>query len=105
MNESSIKSSKIPLYIIVGVAWMLILTDAYNVSGLSEIQLQRLKKGEILVNVRQTGDPPRGMVEAIILIEAPAENVWQVMTNCRESPSFVPGLKACQVLWSLGSTR
>jgi hypothetical protein len=61
-------------------------------------QLLRVKNGEILVNVLQTGDPPRGRVEAIILIEAPAENIWQVMIDCREIPTFVPGLAACRVL-------
>ena len=88
----------IALHIIAGAAWIAIPTDAHAVSGLSETQLLRLKKGEILVNVRQTGDPPKGMVEATILIEAPAENIWQIMTDCRELPNFVPGLKDCRVL-------
>lgn len=88
----------IALYIITGAAWNASPTDAHAVSGLSEIQQLRLKKGEILINVRQAGDPPMGMVEAIILIEAPAENIWQIMTDCREIPNFVPGLKDCRVL-------
>ena len=86
------------LPVIAGSVWLAIPTDAHAVSGLSESQLLRLEKGEILVNVRQTGDPPRGTVEAMILIEAPAENIWQIMTECREIPNFVPGLKTCQVL-------
>ena len=86
------------VFLILSGAWWASTVLAGLDPGLSETQLLRLKSGEILVSVRQTGDPPRGMVEAIILIEAPAESVWQVMTNCRESPDFVPGLKACQVL-------
>lgn len=87
----------IPL-VIMGTVWIALPTDTHANSGLSETQLLRLKKGEILVNVRQTGDPPRGMVEAVVLIEAPAENIWQIMTDCGELPNFVPGLKDCSVL-------
>jgi ribosome-associated toxin RatA of RatAB toxin-antitoxin module len=39
-------------------------------------------------------------VEAIILIDAPAEKVWPIMTDCEAAPKFVPGLAACQVLHS-----
>lgn len=88
----------VALYIIASAAWMLTPTDTYAVSGLSESQLERLKNGEILVNVKQVGDPPQGMIEAIILIEALAENIWQIMVDCREIPNFVPGVKACRVL-------
>jgi ribosome-associated toxin RatA of RatAB toxin-antitoxin module len=88
----------IALLIITDPSWIAIPTDARAAAGLSKTQLLRLKKGEILVNVRQKGDLPRGMVEAVILIEAPAENIWRIMTDCREIPTFVPGLEACRVL-------
>lgn len=39
-------------------------------------------------------------MEAIILIDAPAEKVWPIMTDCEAAPKFVPGLAACQVLHS-----
>lgn len=71
---------------------------AYADSKLGESQLERLKSGEILVHVKQVDDLPQGMVEAIVLIEAPAENIWRIMTDCREIPKFVPGVKSCRVL-------
>ena len=88
----------IAVHVIAGAACIALSNDARAVSGLSETQLLRLKEGEILVEVQQDNDASKGMVEATILIEAPAENIWQIMTDCGKTPDFVPGLKACQVL-------
>jgi carbon monoxide dehydrogenase subunit G len=38
----------------------------------------------------------RGRVRAAILIRAPAETVWGIMTDCRQTLQFVPGLKGCR---------
>ncbi len=88
----------IALYLIIGVVLMITPNAARSAAGISDLQFEKLAQGEILVDLRQTGDPPRGMVEATILIEASAENIWQIMTDCLEIPKFVPGLKACRVL-------
>jgi len=63
-----------------------------------EAQLLRLKKGEIQVHVRPSGRQYKGWVEAIVLIDAPAQNIWQIMTDCEEVMVFVPELTRCQVL-------
>jgi ribosome-associated toxin RatA of RatAB toxin-antitoxin module len=73
-------------------------TGAEADSHLDTAQLLELKKGEILVQVRQTGHQQRGWVEAMVLIQVPPETLWPIMTNCNEAPAFVPGLKDCEVL-------
>jgi coenzyme Q-binding protein COQ10 len=84
--------------IISGIALIVIFSDAHATSDLSESQLLQLKSGAVLVAVRQADEPSKGMVEATILIDAPAESIWQIMVNCHEIPTFVPGLKSCRVL-------
>ena len=84
--------------IISGIALIVIFRDANATSVLSESQLLQLKGGAVLVAVQQADEPSKGMVEATILIDAPAESIWQIMVNCDEIPTFVPGLKACRVL-------
>ena len=81
-----------------GIALVVIFRDACATSDLSESQLLQLKSGAVLVAVQQADEPSKGMVEATILIDAPAESIWQIMVNCHEIPTFVPGLKACRVL-------
>jgi ribosome-associated toxin RatA of RatAB toxin-antitoxin module len=84
--------------IISAIALIVIFRNAHATSDLSESQLLQLKSGAVLVAVQQADEPSKGMVEATVLIDAPAESIWQVMVNCHEIPTFVPGLKACQVL-------
>jgi coenzyme Q-binding protein COQ10 len=59
---------------------------------------QRLAAGEVVADEAQAVDPghPRGWVRAAIRIAAPAEAIWKVMTDCRQAPAFVPGLKSCR---------
>jgi ribosome-associated toxin RatA of RatAB toxin-antitoxin module len=64
----------------------------------SESQLSQLKDGEIPVYVRRTEGQQKGMVEALILIDAPVETIWKIMTDCSGAPTFVPGLKDCRIL-------
>ncbi len=73
-------------------------SDAADTSDLDEAQLSRLKKGEILLQVRRSERESKGWVEAVVFIDVPAETIWRVMTDCEGAPGFVPGLKACQVL-------
>ena len=84
--------------IISGLALIVIFSDVHATSNLSESQLLQLKSGAVLVDVKQADEPSKGMVEATILIDAPAESIWQIMVNCHEIPTFVPGLKSCRVL-------
>jgi ribosome-associated toxin RatA of RatAB toxin-antitoxin module len=80
------------------IALSVICRDAYATSVLTESQLLQLKSGTVLVAVQQADDTSKGMVEATILIDAPAESIWKIMRDCHKIPTFVPGLKSCQVL-------
>lgn len=61
-------------------------------------QIDKLKRGEILVAVNQAEGPARGSVGAAIHINAPVQRIWQVMIDCDEIPTFVPGVLSCEVL-------
>ena len=63
-----------------------------------------LGNGHVLV-VDKSGGEPKGRVEAAILINAPIEQVWNVLVDCPHAPDFVPGLKNCQVLRREGDTE
>ena len=59
---------------------------------------RRLAAGEVVVQAGAAVDPerPRGRVRAAVLIRARPEAIWAVMTDCRQTPLFVPGLKYCR---------
>jgi uncharacterized protein YndB with AHSA1/START domain len=59
---------------------------------------RRLSAGEVVVKTAAAADPARpwGRVRAAVLIRARPEAIWKVMTDCRQTLSFVPGLKACR---------
>lgn len=59
---------------------------------------RRLAGGEVVVQTATAADPehPRGWVRAAVLIRAQPETVWTVMTDCRQTLEFVPGLKRCR---------
>ena len=75
---------------------------SFAMTSLTDSQRNQLDNGEVLVEVKQEGTPPKGMVEATILIDAPAEAIWSIMLDCDAVPTFVPGVNACKVL-SAGS--
>ena len=60
---------------------------------------QRLASGEVVVATSAI-DPahPRGRVRAAVRIPAAPEEIWRVVTDCREALSFVPGLRRCRRL-------
>lgn len=64
----------------------------------SESELRQLANGKVLVSIHRAESASRGRVEATILINAPVEQVWQVITNCEEVPSFLPRIKSCRIL-------
>ena len=59
---------------------------------------RRLAEGEVVVQTASAVDPdsPRGRVRAAVLIRARPEAIWAVMTDCRQTPLFVPGLRRCR---------
>jgi uncharacterized protein YndB with AHSA1/START domain len=60
---------------------------------------RRLAGGEVVVEtVAEPDHPdrPHGRIRAAVLIQASPEAIWKVMTDCRETLEFVPGLKSCR---------
>lgn len=59
----------------------------------------RLERGEVVVSTAPspTGRP-QPLVQAAILLDAPAAVVWDVMVDCPRAPEFVPGMRECRVL-------
>jgi uncharacterized protein YndB with AHSA1/START domain len=59
---------------------------------------QRLTRGEVVVETASSADPdrPHGAVRAAVLIRAGPEAIWSVMTDCRQTVTFVPGLRLCR---------
>jgi len=60
-----------------------------------EIQ-RRLRAGEVVVRSTIDTSQPRGRISAAVRINAGAEAIWNVMTDCEHASSFVPGLKHCR---------
>lgn len=88
------------IFILIFASWfsIVILGDNEAALAFNESQLSQLKNGEILVHVQRSEGQQKGMVEALVLIDAPAETIWKIMTDCPGAPTFVPGLKACRIL-------
>jgi hypothetical protein len=86
--------------IAVALAALLLLPEASAQPGwLEDPAVQRrLTGGEVVVQTAAAADPARpwGRVRAAVLIRARPEAIWSVMTDCRQTPSFVPGLKSCR---------
>jgi ribosome-associated toxin RatA of RatAB toxin-antitoxin module len=61
-------------------------------------ELDRLRRGEVLIRALPASEATRDVVQASVLIGAPAERVWNVMNDCDRATRFMPGLKACKVL-------
>lgn len=61
-------------------------------------EVARMGKGEVVVRVDESKVAQKGRVEAAILIQAPARQIWKVMNDCDGAPEFVPGLRSCKVL-------
>lgn len=57
----------------------------------------RLSRGEVVVSAGPAGRSHR-TVQAAILLDAPAERIWEVMVDCGGAPEFVPGLRECRVM-------
>ena len=88
------------IFILIFVSWSSIAISGENEDyfAFNKAQLSQLKDGNILVYVQRSEGQQKGMVEALVLIDAPVETIWKMMTDCPGTPTFMPGLKACKVL-------
>jgi ribosome-associated toxin RatA of RatAB toxin-antitoxin module len=57
-----------------------------------------LAKGEVLVRVEPSPRKGHERVQAAILIDGPAEPIWKIINDCRQTTEFIAGLKGCRVL-------
>ena len=66
--------------------------------GATDKDLDQLKRGEVVVKTAPDSLTRQEMIQASVLIGAPAERVWTIMNDCGRAPRFIPGLQACRVL-------
>ena len=97
MNHRPLKSAMISLALACLLLTPLVAVSQTAWTADPEVQ-RRLAGGEVVVQSDTAADPdhPRGRVRAAVLIRAPAEAVWAVMTDCRQTLLFVPGLRRCR---------
>jgi uncharacterized protein YndB with AHSA1/START domain len=91
--------STVAFSILIAAGALQALALAEPPGWLSEPATQRrLAAGEVVVQSAAAVDPehPRGQVRAAVRIRAPAEAVWQVVTDCTQALSYVPGLRRCR---------
>jgi ribosome-associated toxin RatA of RatAB toxin-antitoxin module len=74
-------------------------------SGFNQEELDRMARGEVVSGLDKLPGSQKGMVNAAIMINAPAELIWGSMTDCFHAPEFIPGLISCKVLEDHGETE
>lgn len=59
-----------------------------------------LKDGDVFIHVFKVIDETgkSAQISSAILIKATPEAIWAVITDCDRAPTYVPGLKKCEVL-------
>lgn len=97
MTPRSPDSALIALALAWGLLTPLAAASASDWTAAPEMQ-RRLTDREVVVETATATDPdlPRGHVRAAVLIRARPEAVWAVMTDCRQTLLFVPGLRLCR---------
>jgi len=67
---------------------------------LTEATRPLLDTGEVLIEVTKelNGGKKMAFIQSAVLIPAPPEAVWSVLIDCARAPSYVPGLKTCEIL-------
>lgn len=57
--------------------------------------LQRLEAGDVEVHASVSDKRPGGQVTATVMIHARPQTVWNVMRECEQAASYIPGLRRC----------
>ena len=57
---------------------------------------QQLAAGEVAVRIVFDGDDSRVRVDAAVKINAGADAIWRVLTDCDHAATFIPGVKRCR---------
>jgi uncharacterized protein YndB with AHSA1/START domain len=97
MSPRFLDSALIALALARGLLAPLSAASPTDWTAAPEMQ-RRLADREVVVDAATATDPdrPRGLVRAAVLIKARPEAVWAVMTDCRQTLRFVPGLRLCR---------
>ena len=57
---------------------------------------QQLAAGQVAVRIAFDDDESRVRVEAAVKINAGADIIWRVLTDCDHAATFIPGVKRCR---------
>lgn len=57
---------------------------------------QQLAAGQVAVRIIFDGDESHLRVDAAVKINADADAVWRVLTDCDHAANFIPGVKRCR---------
>lgn len=66
----------------------------------STSQMQTLTNGKVLITVEKIVDKngKSARMFSAVQIDASPEAIWAVLTDCARAPTYVPGLKKCEIL-------
>jgi ribosome-associated toxin RatA of RatAB toxin-antitoxin module len=91
--------------IIIVSLFMLVINNTFaNIleQELDELTLEKLlKKGE-LIHIEEK-DGKLKYIDYAIIIDAPLDKVWQVITDFENYPDFIPGQKLCKIINKQGN--
>jgi len=77
----------------------LLVSNAYATGiTLSEKEVKQLDSGQLLIHVVSTKDSHAKEIHAFLLIQAPAEKVFALITDYANLPLFMPNLARTEVL-------
>jgi len=64
------------------------------------MQLPNFNDGDVFIQVNKIKDASgkSAQISSAILIKATPEAIWAVITDCARAPTYVPGLKKCEIL-------
>ena len=63
---------------------------------LSQAEIQRIEKDEIVIRASLDASARRGTVRAAMLVDAPPDVVFASMTRCADALKYVPHLRVCR---------
>ncbi|MEQ1755924.1 MAG: SRPBCC family protein [Micropepsaceae bacterium] len=84
--------------IVAALAWSTILNAAPLPAEFDPDQIQRLKRGDVIISVDGSAIGDSAHVLAAIDVPMPAQAIWPIMTDCNRAPSYVPNLISCRIL-------
>ena len=64
---------------------------------LSQNEMQRIEKDEIVIRASLDSSARRGTVRAAMLVDAPPAVVFESMTRCADALKYVPHLRVCRI--------